>query len=267
MRPRLVVVVAALAACSAACSLLLGLEEPEGTAPPAASEGDAAAPSDPCAHAGTPARPETDEAPGMAVPPFWLAMRAASAPARTGLDLDGVCTCSGGPGAIADGGATCTPRGGAPLACDAPEGVDDALRGWLATFPSTSPIQPEAELARAVARGESAVLLQIEGYNGLADDRSVTVGFAISDGLFTTACDPALAVNAVDAGCEGDSGFCAPTWRGCDRWHPAAGHVTTSGASLVAVRRAEGWVRGGVLVVRGGAEMPLALVPDRKSVV
>lgn len=260
MRARLLVL--ALAAGTAACSLLLGLEAPESTEPPAVLA-DAAGTVDPCVHAVPPARPEADEAPSTSVPPFWLAMRASAAPnaGRAALDVDGVCTCTGGPGAIADGGGTCAPRSGGSLACDGPDGVDDALRGWLASFPSAAPVQPGDELARGLARGERAVLLQIAGYNGLADDRSVTVGFAISDGLYTTACDPALAIDAVDAGCEGDSGFCAPTWRGCDRWHPTAGHVAGEGASLSAVRRAEGWVRGGVLVVRDGAEVPLALVP------
>lgn len=261
MRARLVVL--GLAACTAACSLLLGLEPPEGTEAPAAPTADGAAPVDPCAHATPPDPPETDPAPSAAVPPFWLAMRASATPSagRAALDLDGVCTCTGGPGSVADGGGTCAPRSGGALACDGPEGVDDALRGWLASFPATAPVQAEGEIARALARGERAVLLQIDGYNGLADDRAVTVGFAVSDGLYTTACDPALALDAVDAGCEGDSGFCAPTWRGCDRWHPAPGHVTTEGASTTAVRRAAGWVRGGVLVVREGAELPLAVVP------
>lgn len=252
-----------LVSSTAACGLLLGLEAPEGTEPPPATPtaADAAAlpPSDPCRHASVPGPPPTDDAPAKTLPAFWLAVHTAGN--ATGKDLDGVCTCTGGAGAVFDGGASCAPRAGGAVACDEADGVDNGVRAWLGSPASPVTVRPEEDLARAASRGERTVLLRVDGYNGEANDRAVTVGIALADGLFVAQCDATASLTgAADAGptCDGD-GICRPGWRGCDKWHPLAGQ--TEGTTTVPVRQASGFVRDGVLVARLDAELVLPLVP------
>ncbi len=181
-----------------------------------------------------PGPPARDEAPTAAVPAFWLSVRTATAgdAGPRGLDLDGVCTCSGGPGAAWDGGAACTPRNGARVACDDPGGVDDEGSRWLGSAASRIGVRPDVDLAGAVARGERTLLLRIEDWAACAED-----------------------------------GKCVPAWRGCDRWHPLAGQVTAEDAGLSPVRRASGYVRDGVLVVRAEGDLLLPVVPGGATVV
>lgn len=255
------VVMLAVAALVGACGIVIGLEPPQETQRPPPPLPPPPPPPilDPCAHTGAPAKPATDDDPSAAVPPFWLAMRAtriAGDAGVRGFDLDGVCTCDHSEKAAHDGGASCLPRGGAAVECDDDGGVDNAAERVFRSAGAFA--DPNAGLAKDIGNGQKTMLIYVANYNGKKNDADVTVGFALSDGLLTNECDPALEVEPGDAGtCEAGA-YCTPTWRGCDRWHPAQNALIPLPPpdSVIPLRNGKAYVTDGVLVATGNADIP-----------
>lgn len=252
-------VVVAFGSCLVACGLVLGLDRPEGIDRPVAAEAGAAdGATDPCAHVAAPPKPDKDDDANLELPPFWLALRATrinepdAGPA--GLDLDGVCTCSTEPGTARDAGPSCIPRAGSAVACDEPGGIDNGIGALFRAFGATG--DPNAGLAEDVRLGQRTVLVYVSKYNGLANDLSVTVGFAESDGLYTNACDERLAFRDGGAGTCADGGYCMPAWNGCDRWHVAPGQLALTNVDIVPLRSAKGYVRDHRIVIQGEVDVP-----------
>lgn len=167
----------------------------------------------------------------------------ASPGALPGLDLDRTCTC-----------CECRslyeacPRpdfavGEAP--CDGPAGIDNAFAGLFASIPGQV---GSAELNADVLAGLWTILVEIDGYNGLADDDRVSIA------LYTT------------AGHKADTAAppTMPAWDGSDVWMRRVD--STDGGGAPVVRTLEGYVRGGVLVgeldgfVSLGAELGTRLI-------
>jgi hypothetical protein len=142
-----------------------------------------------------------------------------------GLDLDRTCTC-----------CTCQnlyeacPRPSFAVgdaACDGPAGVDNAFAGLFAAIPGDV---GSAELNEDALAGLWTILVEIEGYNGLADDDQVTIA------LYTTA------GHKTDAAAMPTT----PAWDGSDVWMRRQDSVDAGGEPVV--RTLEGYVRDHVVV-------------------
>lgn len=206
MRRRLVLLVGAIVPTAAlACSSILGLHDltlldsgvdaapeaspsldavVESAAPDA---GDAAAP---CAPALVPAFPPTDDTPDagdggvdilLALATIDLGQTAGQYNSNhpIGFDLDGICTC------IDDAGSSCT---GEPRVCDTAGGRDEAADEILATLSFYEPLS-QSGLQQAISAGAFGLLLHIRGYNGLANDQSVSVEYFPSGGTLGAPAD------------------------------------------------------------------------------
>ncbi|HSO34147.1 MAG TPA: hypothetical protein VLT33_16545, partial [Labilithrix sp.] len=101
----------------------------------------------------------------------------------TALDLDGVCTCDSRPGAFDDGGPRCQT---ATVTCDEDGGADNSL-GAVAEV-TASKVGIETVANRLIANGHRTVLLQIQKYNGLANDDEVRVGTMLAEGIHSQSC-------------------------------------------------------------------------------
>ncbi len=134
-----------------------------------------------CPAAGWPSRPLPTTSDAGDLPPFVLAARDVDLdPSHPiGLNLDGVCTC---PGA-----SSCAlPAKARSMAdCDNPQGVDLVMNRAFAQFQNLVCVP----LAQSIAAGYSNILLRIAGYNGQADDDTLTVELYVSIG--TTPMDDA----------------------------------------------------------------------------
>jgi hypothetical protein len=265
-RARRGALLAALATLPIACGLFIGLDPPVAKdLPPLPPP-----PADPCIHAGPPAPPAAEDNGGLNnggdVPPFWLAVRktyigvTAGVPdaAPPGFDLDGVCSCDPRPGTAHDAVQSCVPLKGARAHCDAPGGVDNEFERTAGSFATVFDVNG---FIQRVDLGDAAVLIYIKDYNGLANDLSVTVGFATADGLFTDECDPALKINDNPAGTIPDKAdtFTA-SWRGCDKWHGVEEQFVgkqTDVPNYVPRALGKGFVRDGVLSISGEFDVPI----------
>ncbi len=141
-----------------------------------------------------------------------------------GFDLDGLCTC---PGAAA---CRSTVEG-----CDRDGGLDNAVTDLIERFSGFQSIFDEEYLNAQISVGNLSLLLQLDGYNGEADDPSVS-----------------LAVFASNGHAPGDGGRSVPSFDGSDVW--TIDRATTLGGADPAARPRfvdpDAYVSDGVLVGR-----------------
>jgi hypothetical protein len=234
----------------AACALLVGIEErPLRQEPDVVDGGAEAGPTDPCLHATPPAAPLTDDDDTKL--DFTAAIRTLryDTGAPDGLDLDGTCTCQGGPGAARDGGPSCTSR---EPQCDFDGGIDNAL--LRIPFLQLEAFRGES-LSAEIACGRGGLVLEIYGYNGRANDTNVAVGFMPTIGVL----EPHEATEE-PAECDGGSlrgKTYAPRWDGTDRFSPDDRFVR-KGAPAVIFRA---YVRDWTLVASAEGKVPLPIGP------
>ncbi len=214
----------------------------------AGKNADAAAPRppDPCAHAFPAAPPDTDDAPGEELPPFFVAVRtiqlAGENGAVPGFDLDGVCTCDTRPDTAYDGGPSCVAS--APR-CDADGGVDNSLSVLASQL---SPFFALDDVPRKlIAAGRRTLLVQIGKYNGRANDKEIAVGFALSDGIREKGCATSIENPA--------KGIWSPGWCGDDRWSLLPDSIIPS--TKQPLIQGVGYVREGVLILQIGGTLLL----------
>lgn len=229
----------ALARVAAACVDLdsLGNGKPEGGAD-ASEEADAPVIVDPCGHARPAVAPETDDDPDGGLPDFVLALDQAilDPVAAPGFDLDGKCTCDTRLGAPSE--SSCTVRAEQPI-CDVGEGVDNQIAAIAqATQTSTDFDQIPNRL---MMDGRRTLLLQISGYNGRANDRSVNIGAVLAEGIRAQGC--------ADAAATGDGSTWTPCRTGNDTW-TASSESATVGSRLQPAVSGEATVRDYRLTVR-----------------
>ncbi len=237
--------IAVTALATAACHLLIGVEDEVGEPRPTVVDAavvEAGAPADPCAHAAPPVRPDAGD--GVDVSDIYVALSTLNV-SRGGdggvaYDLDGLCTCDTRVGA--DAAASCISPSGAPL-CDGPEGSDNALSDIFETYRTllgTGGIGYE-EGAR---KGYRAVLLRLSRYNGAVDDPDVSLAILDAKGLDSPSeCDGG---KTADAGVN-DRGDPLPSWLGCDSWKIPGSSLISGEPKFVSSRA---WVSGGRLVAR-----------------
>jgi hypothetical protein len=259
-------VVAAVAASSLfaiACQLFLDID----LTSERRAAGDAQAPSaDPCVHA-HPAEAPAGDAPGTPMHdggPLVFAVRRfffdeqddAGLDVPPGFDLDGVCTCAGGPGAAYDGGGSCR---GPKQACDDDGGSDRAANPAFESYAANIGGSSPKGANERITTGQGTMLFELRDYKGLPDERQVLVWTYPSNGIWPTNAD-GTAFRYVSAGYQGDGQYCyalagggcespiAPAWDGEDRWSVDPGAFFAPG-DLPRIN-AEGYVRDGVLVMR-----------------
>ena len=214
----------------------LGNGPPDAQAPPII---DGAAPDvvDPCSHVqpavASAANDSTDE-----LPTFIIALDTVIIDSKkvSPLDLDGYCTCDTRPGTPGDGGPSCA---SASVACDGDGGADNALGAVADTYASVVSI--ERIVNRLIASGHRTLLLQIQKYNGLANDSEVVVGTIVADGIRSQGC-PSSVFDPVKQ--VWSAGRC-----GDDAWTLSLESVVPSGNPMPFVI-GTGYVRDHQLVVR-----------------
>lgn len=191
-------VMAAVSALVACASLVVpdidGTTRPDAEAgPPLKDASFDGTPKDPCMHAVPPPKNATDD-PTLDVGELSFVLREthlektfgydasvfgdAGPPPNTalGFDLDNDCTCE--PGLPHEAGPnSCRPFPG-KLACDQPNGIDNQLPGLLAplkVLTGASDLDQLATINARITAGDTATILVVRGYNGLANDNEVTV--------------------------------------------------------------------------------------------
>jgi hypothetical protein len=203
---------------------------------------DARAPDDPCAHLTPPPPPDVDDDPSFSLTPFVLAVSKIDvASAGLGFDLDGVCSCDTRAGAAHDGGASCS---GVPQ-CDGDGGVDDALTG-LGAFEVVKSVDDALGVNFNITSGITTVLLLVTGYNGRANDKEVTVGFVLSEGIRDGSGCPAAGVG------PNATGVYPPGWCGNDVWTVQKDLVSESSPPYTPTLNTAGYVTNHRLVIPGG---------------
>jgi hypothetical protein len=202
--------------------------------PDAHDAGDAGkeAAANPCPDFVPPAQPAADDPSAAPDQTFVVAVHTidlgfdAGASSLLGYDLDNVYTCCDG------GPESCKAAvSGAPAHCDDPSGRDNAggqLLGSLALVDSTQ--FNTSTISQRLDDGTYSILLQIQHYNGQANDTQVTAALFGSVGV------------------EGDAGT---LWNGTDVWTIDDSFVVTPDASpLIPVDfDTSAYVSGGTLVM------------------
>ncbi|HLK40155.1 MAG TPA: hypothetical protein VKU41_25545 [Polyangiaceae bacterium] len=138
---------------------------------------------------------------------FGLAPDAGMALAPYGFDLDHVCTCPGPP--------SCAQADGATETCDDQRGRDHAA---LELFRELGPLAPSGngEVNTGFQAGQYGLLFHLRNYNGLANDKQVSVAVYASNGV---------------SGIE-DGGTPDPHHDGTDKWTIDPGYLV-QGSKLV----------------------------------
>jgi hypothetical protein len=176
-----------------------------------------------CAHAGLPTRPPNTSS-GVTLTGLVAAVTSitldpsdqSGRPRALGFDLDNACTCPG-PG-------SCHATTGAQQVCDDPgTGRDHALNTMLASFKAYLPQFQESNLNQNLAAGDFGLVVEIDNYNGQANDPAVDISLFNGLGL------------ANDAG--------APTGKN-DAW------VVEGSSSNTPLYRISGYVADGVLAAK-----------------
>jgi hypothetical protein len=174
-----------------------------------------------------------------------------------GFDLDGVCTCEPSANTAHDGGPSCIPRAKAKTQCDSKNGVDNEFENILRSYAGVFDLNG---FTSRVDDGSSAILVYVADYNGKKNDLSVTVGFAIADGIFSSECNPDLVINGNPPGAANGDQLFRASWRGCDKWHALEEQMLGNPAdpTLWTPRaQGKGFVRDGVLVLQGKVDVPI----------
>lgn len=145
---------------------------------------------------------------------------------RTGLDLDGVCTCPGP--------RSCRPVRGAGI-CDYPDGVDNAAGEFFLNLFSV--IGKEANETAKIRAGQHGLVTRLRNYNGLPDDDEVEVAIFNSFGL--------------DAPTDGglpDGAAPVPKFDGTDKWTVDSKSLLGGAAYVPNIVDARAYVRNGYIV-------------------
>jgi hypothetical protein len=221
MRARLAFFFFFLGGAALGCEVLVGIHD-RSASPDAgdahagpADEGSAEAQTDGgCNHAIAPPRPTTDD--GTANVDLSLAMRTVDFGVRAdagvealGFDLDDLCTCPDPP--------SCAPFVPGDMHCDSLGGIDNAMASLLQQLTIVS--QGKFDITGyqdAIGQGVYSLLLDVSGYNGGANDTTVTVSVFPSNGTIDRDFDGATWQNAgnVPAGTP----IVPPLWDGHDIW-------------------------------------------------
>ncbi|APR80016.1 Hypothetical protein A7982_05363 [Minicystis rosea] len=157
---------------------------------------------------------------------FVMAIRAIDmgegAPSPPGYDLDHQCTC------VNDAGPTCVPRLPNLPSCDAPDGVDNAAAKLinLVAIAAGSGMFGSAYFSTLANDGSWTLLIQVSGYNGLANDPKVDVALFASPGRMGA----------------------LPKWDGSDEWPVSATSVQDGDVTKPLVVSAGAYVSNNVLV-------------------
>ena len=241
---RAIVAAAVLSTSALACEVILGIKSDDFRV------ADAATIPDPCVHALPPPAPDASDV-GPALPPLVFAFERSHIGGRndagltSGFDLDGVCTCSAGPGSAHDGGPSCSPRAPDASSCDGEGGVDNTAS---IVIPPAFAAQYDAVFTDDSNCGRQTVLVQLTEYNGRADDPQVVVALATSYGIFDPHDGGDDLVYA--AGCGNypavDGGGYPAKHDGTDVWSVEAASV----AQGILRERFQGYVTNGTLVVK-----------------
>lgn len=260
---RAAVVVLALAGVAAACQVVGGIERvakvaPEASVPETAPPPPPSAPPDPCLHTRPPPIPDKDDDSTASdqLPGFFVATRTSDlvpkddAGALRGSDLDGLCTCD--KREFADSGPGCVSP---TLTCDGPEGVDNGTATSFQTYAVAGlDINNLATINYKIADGQSTLLLWIAGYNGLANDREVTVGAIPSQGLYE---EPPPCAGADASVMDPDHAVWSPLFCGKDKWTLVSELALPAAGGPVPTQSGVGWVNDHILVVHIGQDVPL----------
>jgi hypothetical protein len=135
-----------------------------------------------------------------------------------GLDLDGLCTCTG------DDGDSCQPPGDS--ACDLPNGRDNSISGFIGTLANFLPGNNVSNFYSAgIGEGSWSLLIRISGYNGMPDDDQVTVATYVASNLNQP-----------------------PQWDGNDAWPISASSVKGNDIDDPAFVDPDGYVSNGQVV-------------------
>ena len=267
LKRRLFVVLSLLtfAGVIVACQVVAGIERVDKSdLPVPLPEAEPAPPTpDPCPHSVPPGPPLTDDRPNLddQLDPFFLAFREVhllgrnDAGAAQGFDLDGVCTCDTSPGSAFDGGQSC--RG--PRSCDGEGGIDNGQLNVFDVFGSFLPngedIDEAAGVNEHIAQGIQGMLLYISDYNGLKDDKSVSVGFILSHGIRdSSGCGLTIDASAPPY---------PPGWCGNDKWSVDPDGVLGKVGMYAPTLAGKGYVSDWQLVVsdeRGFFQVPFGNV-------
>lgn len=177
-----------------------------------------------CIHASAPERPTTPDAPN--IPGLLFAFDAirfdtdeqdGGLPKPRGLDLDKTCTCDD---PKLEGESCVPPDSGDKRVCDGVDGRDNAAGSLLSTASVAGKGLGPAAFQKKIDSGVFNVLVTVDGWNGLPDDPSVVVGYALSNGL---------------EGTQNEAGAPAPPkFDGTDVWTVAPVSVL-GGAGLIGV--------------------------------
>jgi hypothetical protein len=236
-----------LSTTALACEVILGIQDDHFRV------ADAATIPDPCIHAEPPPPPDASDE-GLSLPNLVFAIEHArvdgidEAGTPVGFDVDGVCTCDTRPGSAHGGAPSCAPRDPDASACDREGGIDNSASSIL---PPEYAAVIDSQFDTQVACGRQAMLIQLSGYNGLADDPVVQVALTPSYGIF----DPHDGGEDFDAAATcGDVGDAAPgptngypaKLDGTDLWSVPAAAVDQG----VLVERYAGYVTKARLVVK-----------------
>jgi hypothetical protein len=257
------------------CHLLLDLQSPEAGEPvPFASDAggtpDATdAGPDPCVARFVPPPPAKDDAPTVNLPEQYFAVIARSLTRPDGqlvrLNVDGLRSCAESSN-FEPNRRACVPVANPEAGCDLDSCGGENQLGELS---GDGGVDTTTAANASASAGLAAFMIYVAGYNGEANDKSVTVGLTRSVGIYS------------DEGCDGKSrgrkaqsstarprlpdGGRVSAYRtagdGCDRWLlPSDGLV--QGASLEPLFAVTGTVTDHVLVARSSARAPFPVGAD-----
>src|ERR1700722_18779072 len=199
---RVIVGSAVAATLALACSAIVGIHDlPIGdggvvdSAVGADASTDAAADVS-CDHVVPPAAPQGAS---LALLEAFKTLELYGTDAAVGYDLDGVCTCHGGP-------ESCVPFMHGDQHCDLPGGQDIEGNATFGQFLEQAlSLTAFGDIDARIGAGHLGYLLEILDYNGQPNDTDVLVDFLDSSGLLFPD----------DAGGIGTG---VPSWDGGDRW-------------------------------------------------
>lgn len=252
-----------------ACQLLAGIEEVpkvEPTAPPPPPTPSAIP--DPCGRQDVPPRTGLDDS-DASLPTIDLALRTLEFvvdrddQSPVGFDLDRVCTCETRPSTRWDGGASCV---GVEPACDFDGGVDNQVRSVFKQVEQAllgrgfRNVDELLNINDQVATGRQTVLFSLSGYNGMPNDREVSVGMFLSNGIVDPkGCPTSEPSNEVLAKSVpddvGKSWTWRPQWCGSDIW--TFDPTSTTGGGPFPRANLGGYVTNGKLVVASSSNVTI----------
>lgn len=242
---RIALALSGLGLAIAACQVVAGIDRVEKSSLRADAGPGEIPPGDPCTHAIPPSPPDEDDDRDLKVPSFYLAVRDLKLTKKSvdelvpGADLDGVCTCEERPGTARAGASSCTPR---QKDCDTDGGVDNAGEVLFREFEGVGSTSIDEGAVVDIQEGKRGLLMFVSDWNGLPNDREVSVSALISEGIT----DP--------SGCgettSSEAGKYHPGWCGADKWTYPPGLVVETDGQRVPIAQSAAYVSNGTLVLK-----------------